>query len=123
MKRKMIYHILNELGVSCDLTGRTYIEYALEHLLANGRMSMNNELYPAMAMAFSATKGRIERGIRYSIERMFECCSPNVLDKYFGNTVNYDSGKLTNTQFLYGVVKYIETFGDEIQEGIKNAEN
>lgn len=111
MRRKWIYRILNDLGVSCDLKGRGYIEYALEQILVNGHMSMSKELYPAMAIEFNVSASRIERGIRFAIEKTFQNCPPDVLQSYFGNTIDYCSGKLTNVQFLYGVAKYIETFG------------
>lgn len=110
MKEK-IYRTLNELGVPFGICGRDYIEYAVELILKNGRMEITKELYPRVAKTFDAKPLNVERGIRHAVEYVFSNGETKRIEDFFGNTVSLKNGKLTNSDFLYGIVKRIQIYG------------
>lgn len=105
---KKIFDILNKVGVPCDLKGRLYIETALEIVNEKGIISTTKELYPDIAKRLGTTPSRVERAIRHAIEVCFYNTKPDTLFEFFGNTINIQTGKLTNSEFIYGLKKYID---------------
>ena len=94
--------ILRELGIPVRLLGHRYIYDALltvrqNSLCVHGAM---DQLYRYLARRHGTTPSRVERNIRNSIEIAFDRCTPDILEKYFGNTVRFDRGKPTNSEFL-----------------------
>lgn len=114
--KEIIHETLNELGVPFGTLGRDYLESAVEFVLERGRMAITKELYPLIARAFGTTPTRVERAIRHSIEITFYNNQPNGIERFFGNTVSLKSGKLNNSDFIYGVVKHITVYKIKIQE-------
>ncbi len=107
--KTLIFEILNELSVPCNILGRDYLEAAIDYVYENGYVAMTKKLYPKIAERFNTTPNRVERTIRHAIELSFSSSTPKILNKYFGNTINYDTGKLANGAYIYGLVKYIKT--------------
>lgn len=64
-----------------------------------------------MAELVGSTGSRVERSIRHAVERVFSETDPDILMEYFGNTASGNKGKLTNSEFIYGVVEYIKQEG------------
>ncbi|MBR6772673.1 MAG: response regulator [Clostridia bacterium] len=94
--------ILRELGIPVKLLGHRYIYDALlsvrdNQLCVRGAM---DELYRYIASRHGTTPPRVERNIRNAIEIAFDRCTPEILEKHFGNTVRFDRGKPTNSEFL-----------------------
>lgn len=112
MNKKQVFEILNRLGVSCDLKGRDYIESAIEMIYENSNISVTQELYPTIAKVFNDKPQNVERAIRHAVESVFEN-SNDCLSEIFGNTINYNSGKLTNSKFIFGLVKYLKVMCEE----------
>ena len=108
--KQIIYRTLNELGVPFGMLGRDYIESAVELILRKGRLSMTKELYPLIAKAIDTTPICVERAIRFAIEKTFDAAEPKRLEDFFGNTVSLESCKLTNSDFIYAIVKRITVF-------------
>ncbi len=102
-----IYSILNELGVPFNLSGRQYIARAVELIYENGRMAMTKELYPQIAAEFKTSGSCAERAIRHAVERVFDNSNTEAIIKYFGANVSWSTGKLTNSEFIYGLVEYL----------------
>lgn len=103
-----ILDILSELGVSFNLLGRQYIVRAVMLVYQNGRMSITKEIYPQLAKEFDTKNTRVERAIRNAIEKVFTHGSTKSIEKYFGLNVNHSIGKLTNSEFIYGLVEYLK---------------
>ena len=110
--RKMrIAEILLELGIPARLGGYDYITQSIEICYNDGKKLRRNVckgLYCEIAQANNTTPSRVERAIRHAIERMCDRASPQVLEKYFGNTMAIDKGKPTNTEFLAAIVTYLK---------------
>ena len=105
--KKKIYSILNELGVSFNLLGRQYIVSAVLLIYKNGRVPVTREVYPQVATEFNTTSSRVERAIRHAIEKIFSNGNIDAIGKFFGINIDFHKGKLTNTDFLYGIVEYL----------------
>ena len=106
--KKVIYNFLNELGVPFSCVGREYIETAIEVVGKKGRVAITKDLYPTIAKQFRTTPGAVERGIRHAIERAVDNLGNEFIKQVFGNTISLKSGKLTNSDFIFGVAKYLE---------------
>lgn len=107
---KKIYNILNELGIPHGAQGRDYIKTAIEIIREKGRTSFSKELYPIISKEYDTTPDRVERCIRYAIERACDNLGNEFIRKIFGNTISTKSGKLSNTDFIYGVVRYLQIY-------------
>lgn len=102
-----IYDILNELGVPFNIRGRHYIMRAVELIYKNGRMAITKEIYPQIAKEFDTQPPRVERGIRHAVEKVFSNGNTDAIIKYFGANVSWSTDKLTNSEFIYGLVEYL----------------
>ena len=99
---KEVSAILKRAGVANHLRGYQYVGEAVE-LVAEDRerlFRITRVIYPAIAKKFNATYSSVERGIRWAIEHAFNNLSPDVIEELFGNTVSFNKGKLTNSQFI-----------------------
>lgn len=106
--KKQIYNLLNELGVPFSCIGRDYIERAVEIIKQKGRVAFTKDLYPSMAKEFATNPGAIDRAIRHAIERSCDNLGSEFVAQVFGNAIPLKSGKPTNQDFIYGIVKYLE---------------
>lgn len=102
-----ILNILTELGVPFNVMGRRYLVRAVEIVFENEKLFMTKELYPQIAKEFDSTPARAERAIRHAIESAFYNAATSVITKYFGLGAWYRKGKLTNSEFIYGLAEYL----------------
>ena len=57
-------------------------------------------LYPTVAEQYETTPSRVERAIRHAIEVAWDRGDIDVLNSYFGYTINNGRGKPTNSEFV-----------------------
>ena len=62
--------------------------------------SVTKLLYPTVAKKFSTTSYRVERAIRHAIEVAWDRGDIDVLNSYFGYTIQNQRGKPTNSEFI-----------------------
>ena len=62
--------------------------------------SVTKLLYPTVAKTFKTTPSRVERAIRHAIEVAWDRGDVDVLNSYFGYTIQNDRGKPTNSEFI-----------------------
>lgn len=105
-----IYKALKELGMPTSLLGYAYIRDAVLLIEESPEAirQMTRAVYPAIAAKNNTTQSRAERAIRHAIEYVYDNTDPEVIQRFFGNTGNLRSGKLTNTQFISGLLEYIK---------------
>lgn len=103
--------LLKKMGVSPALLGYKYITEALKMALEDDTVlySVTKRLYPTIAKKFNTTTSRTERAIRHSIERAFDNMPTDIQTAVFGNTVSYNKGKATNTEFIATLAELITT--------------
>ena len=62
--------------------------------------SITKQLYPNVAKEYGTTSSRVERAIRHAIEVAWDRGDIDVINSYFGYTVQSTRGKPTNSEFI-----------------------
>lgn len=104
-----IKRVLLDIGVPEHLVGYPYLVSAIRLVVENPALSrgLTKTLYPKVAALHQTTPGRAERAIRGAIETGWERGSIEVLDGYFGNTINPARGKPTNGEFIVRIANVV----------------
>ena len=104
-----VSEILRELGVPANIKGYTYLRdaiiYALEEPKALG--GITKILYPEVAKMNDTTGSRTERAIRHAIEVAWERGNIDVIESYFGSTIDMKRDKPTNSNFIAVIVDHL----------------
>ena len=97
-----ITKILHELGIPSHIKGYQYIREGVgiifEHPETIG--GITKELYPELASRFETTVSRVERAIRHAIEVSWNRGDWHLMEEIFGNSVDIDKAKPTNSEFM-----------------------
>lgn len=98
----MITEILHQIGVPAHIKGYHYLRDGIILSIKNPEMisSITKQLYPTVAKDFRTTPSRVERAIRHAIEVAWDRGDVDVLNSYFGYTINIGRGKPTNSEFV-----------------------
>lgn len=105
---KLVKRLLKEIGMPVNLKGYRYICSAIVYLSQEKGMKISLGLYPKVAKEYCTTGSRVERAIRHAVERTFEKGNYATMSEVFGTKTCAHSGKLTNSEFLYTCVEYLE---------------
>ena len=100
-----ITKILHELGIPSHIKGYQYIREGVLLVFDNPDMigGITKELYPELAMKFDTTVSRVERAIRHAIEVSWNRGNWDLMEEIFGNSVDIDRAKPTNSEFIVTV--------------------
>ena len=100
-----ITKILHELGIPSHIKGYQYIREGVNLVFENPDMigGITKELYPELAGKFDTTVSRVERAIRHAIEVSWNRGSWDLMEEIFGNSVDIDRAKPTNSEFIVTV--------------------
>ena len=98
----MITEIIHQIGVPAHIKGYHYLREAIMLSIKNSEIinSVTKLLYPTIAKKYSTTSSRVERAIRHAIEVAWDRGDIDVLNSYFGYTIQNDRGKPTNSEFI-----------------------
>lgn len=98
----MVTDIIHQIGVPAHIKGYHYLREAIILSVKNSDMinSVTKLLYPTVAKIHSTTSSRVERAIRHAIEVAWDRGDLDVLNAYFGYTVQNNRGKPTNSEFI-----------------------
>ena len=98
----VITDILHQIGVPAHIKGYQYVREAIRLTVENPDMlnSVTKILYPTVAKNFKSTSSRVERAIRHAIEVAWDRGDVEVLNSYFGYTIQSQRGKPTNSEFV-----------------------
>lgn len=101
-----ISQTLRELGMPANLLGYQYFRFAIYAALRNPEIlrAITKKLYPQVAREFHATATGVERAMRHAIEVVWNRGNIEILEKYFGYTVDPNRGKPTNSEFVSLIV-------------------
>ena len=97
-----ITKILHELGIPSHIKGYQYIRDGVGLVFDNPEMigGITKELYPELASKFDTTVSRVERAIRHAIEVSWNRGDWDLMEEIFGNSVDIDKAKPTNSEFI-----------------------
>jgi len=100
-----ITKILHELGIPSHIKGYQYIRDGVHMIFENPDMigGITKELYPELADKFDTTVSRVERAIRHAIEVSWNRGNWDLMEDIFGNSVDIDRAKPTNSEFIVTV--------------------
>ncbi len=94
--------ILHKIGVPAHIKGYQYLRTAIIMTVENNNLinSVTKILYPSVAKTYETTSSRVERAIRHAIEVAWDRGDLDVLNSYFGYTIQNERGKPTNSEFI-----------------------
>lgn len=100
---------LHKLGMPAHIKGYQYIREGIFQLFTteNKSTKITKELYPLIADKYNTTPSRVERAIRHSIEVSWSRGDYEVMESIFGNSVDFERSKPTNSEFLSSVADAI----------------
>ena len=100
-----ITKILHELGIPSHIKGYQYIRDGVGLVFENPDIigGITKELYPELATKFDTTVSRVERAIRHAIEVSWNRGNWDLMEEIFGNSVDIDRAKPTNSEFIVTV--------------------
>ena len=109
MLKRMTEDFLTELGVPVNFLGYDYLTTAVCLVIDNPNIKSRvcKELYPRIAKIYGTRSTRVERAIHHSIDFIFSKPDGAVHD-LFGNTINANSGKVTNSEFVFRIAQLIQ---------------
>ena len=98
----MVTEIIHKIGIPAHIKGYNYLREAILISIRDSEMinSVTKLLYPTIAKNFETTSSRVERAIRRAIEVAWDRGDIEVLQAYFGYTVQNQRGKPTNSEFI-----------------------
>jgi two-component system response regulator (stage 0 sporulation protein A) len=94
--------IIHQIGVPAHIKGYQYLRSAIIMTMRNTEMinSITKQLYPSVAKLYGTTASRVERAIRHAIEVAWDRGDVDVINSFFGYTVQSTRGKPTNSEFI-----------------------
>lgn len=97
-----VTNIIHQMGVPAHIKGYQYLRDAILFVIAEVNLlgAVTKELYPMIAEKYSTTPSRVERAIRHAIELAWDRGNVEMMNKFFGYTINLDRGKPTNSEFI-----------------------
>lgn len=94
--------IIHQIGVPAHIKGYQYLRTAILLTVNDSEIinSVTKILYPTVAKKYQTTTSRVERAIRHAIEVAWDRGDVEVLNSYFGYTIQINRGKPTNSEFI-----------------------
>ena len=97
-----VTNIIHQMGVPAHIKGYQYLRDAIVFVIEDGNLlgAVTKELYPMIAQKYKTTASRVERAIRHGIELAWDRGNIELMNKYFGYTIDVERGKPTNSEFI-----------------------
>ena len=97
-----VTEILHQIGVPAHIKGYHYLRDSIMMCVLHPEIinAVTKELYPSVAGKYETTPSRVERAIRHAIEVAWDRGDVDVLNSYFGYTIQGSRGKPTNSEFI-----------------------
>jgi len=97
-----VTNIIHQMGVPAHIKGYQYLRDAILLVISEVNLlgAVTKELYPLIADKYQTTPSRVERAIRHAIELAWDRGNVEMMNKFFGYTINIQRGKPTNSEFI-----------------------
>lgn len=97
-----VTEILHQIGVPAHIKGYHYLRDSIIMCIEKPEIinAVTKQLYPSVAKKYETTSSRVERAIRHAIEVAWDRGDVEVLNSYFGYTIQGSRGKPTNSEFI-----------------------
>lgn len=99
---KNVTKILHDLGMPSNIKGYNYVRDAINLIYNDPSLigAVTKNLYPEIAIRYKTTSSRVERAIRHAIEVSWIRADWDLMSDIFGNSVDIDRAKPTNSEFI-----------------------
>ena len=97
-----VTEIIHQMGVPAHIKGYQYLRDAIIFVIDEVNLlgAVTKELYPMIAEKYDTTPSRVERAIRHAIELAWDRGNVDLMNKFFGYTINVERGKPTNSECI-----------------------
>ena len=97
-----VSELLHSLGIPSHVRGYKYIREGVMLLYSSRSLvtMVTKDIYPEIAEKFDTTSSRVERAIRHAIEISWIRGDLKLMDELFGNSIDVERSKPTNSEFL-----------------------
>ena len=97
-----ISKLLHELGIPSHIKGYQYIREGIALVYEKPEIigAITKQMYPDIAKMYDTTVSRVERAIRHAIEVSWNRGDWDLMEEIFGNSVDIDRAKPTNSEFI-----------------------
>ena len=97
-----VTRVIQQMGVPAHVKGYQYLRDAIILVVEEMNLlgAVTKELYPLIAEKYDTTASRVERAIRHAIELAWDRGNVEMMNRFFGYTVNMERGKPTNSEFI-----------------------
>ena len=97
-----VSEILHTMGVPAHVKGYSFLRQSIIMVINEPEVIslVTKRLYPDIARNNGTTASRVERAIRHAIEIAWDRGNVEVMNDYFGYTINNMRGKPTNSEFI-----------------------
>lgn len=98
----IVSDIMHQIGVPAHIKGYQYLRTSILMAIDDPEImhAITKCLYPLVAKNYKTTASRVERAIRHAIEVAWDRGDVDVLNAYFGYTIQNTRGKPTNSEFI-----------------------
>jgi two-component system response regulator (stage 0 sporulation protein A) len=98
----IVTDVIQKLGVPAHIKGYHYLRTAIISAIDNCKLmeSVTKQLYPCVAQKYATTSSRVERAIRHAIEIAWDRGNTEVINSFFGYSVDSYRGRPTNSEFI-----------------------
>lgn len=104
-----ISNILHGLGIPSHLKGYQYIREGIIIMYDKELNTLiTKEVYPEIAYKYDTTASRVERAIRHAIEVSWIRGDLKIMEELFGNSIDFERAKPTNSEFLTTIADRIK---------------
>lgn len=106
----VIRDILKEIGTPPHILGHDYVITSAK-LVYEDRTYLRDitkRLYPDASKKHKTVSSRFERAVRHAVECTFDRGDFDRIVSVFGNTFSTQRGKLTNSEFLAGLINEVD---------------
>jgi len=94
--------MMHQIGIPAHVKGYQYVREAILMVVEDVSLlgAVTKELYPGIAKKYDTAPARVERGIRHAIELAWARGRTDALKQIFGNSMNIERQKPTNSEFI-----------------------
>ena len=98
----VLTELLHNLGIPSHIRGYQYIREGIQIVYRSNNFItyITKDVYPEIAKKFNTTPTRVERAIRHAIEVSWTRGDISLMEDIFGNSLNVNRDKPTNSEFL-----------------------
>ena len=108
--------LLHDLGIPSHVRGYKYIREGIMLLYTSKEVVnlVTKDIYPEIANRYNTTTTRVERAIRHAIEISWIRGDLKMMEEIFGNSIDFDRSKPTNSEFLTTIADRIKLHQREL---------